>query len=1048
MQSLARHIALATIVAFGVVCTVQSAVLTYDGDTSTSGAQDGAGIGWNTANVNFWDGVGNVSWPNTTADEAIFGSGSGTAGTVNVGTVNVNTITFNAPGSGSYVISGGSISLAGTTPTIAANSNASIASVLVGAAGLIKTGSGTLTLGGASTFTGSVYVNEGILKIGNQIGLGAANTAVTKVIVAAGATVDFNGVVDASYGYTIAGTGAAGTGAIINTGNAIGNSNLQSTRLKLAGDAMIGGTGNFALLATGYGATQLDLNGFTLTKAGTNTFTVSNATFTAGSIRIAGGGFTQFSRAHDASMVAFSLDDTTGATLNLGSYNLTVGSLAGGGSTGGNVTLGENTLSVGALGTSTTYSGRISGAGNVTKTGSGTLTLAGTNTFTGTATVSGGVLAIGNANAFGSANTSTTKVVFNSGGTVDLNGIGDALYGYTIAGTGAGGVGAIVNNGASIGTGTAQMSNLTLAANATIGGTGNFALLASGHGATALDLAGRTFTKAGTNTFTVSNTTFTAGTIHIAGGTFSQVTRAHDASMVAFTFANNAGAGLALNGHDLSVGSLTGGGSTGGGVNLGNNTLTVGDLDTSTTYSGIISGADGSLIKTGSGTLTLSGASTFTGSVYVNEGVLKIGNRLGLGAANTAVTKVIVAAGATVDFNGVGDASYGYTIAGTGTAGTGTIINTGNAIGNTTLQSTRFKLAADAMIGGTGNFALLATGYGATQLDLNGFTLTKAGTNTFTVCNTTFTAGAIHIAEGTFTQHRHAHDASMVAFSLDNTTGTILNLGSYNLSVGSLAGGGSTGGNVGLGTNTLTVGALGTSTTYGGVISGEGGLIKVGTGTLTLAGANAYAGTTAVNAGTLQVNGTHSAGGLYTVAGAKLAGTGVIDATVSIASGGVHSPGNSVGSQTVSGEIWNPGGRFELEVNNAAGAAGGPSGWDLLTISNGNGSGRLDLSALDSANPFILDLVSLDGDQAGLAAGFLATQPYDWEFVTYEQLDGSFSPDLFVVNISGFQNSPGTGYFTVAQTGSGLAVSFVPEPNALLIGMAGLLFALRRRRRV
>src|SRR5262249_42857310 len=86
--------------------------------------------------------------------------------------------------------------------------------------------------------------------------------------------------------------------------------------------------------------------------------------------------------------------------------------------------------------------------------------------------------------------------------------------------------------------------------------------------------------------------------------------------------------------------------------------------------------------------------------------------------------------------------------------------------------------------------------------------------------------------------------------------------GDGNISVGSIAGAG----NYYLGSNLLTVGGNNLSTTVSGVISdcGDsgldcsnsgatgGGLIKIGTGTLTLSGANMYTGPTAVNAGTLQ----------------------------------------------------------------------------------------------------------------------------------------------------------------------------------------------------
>ncbi|HPM84374.1 MAG TPA: autotransporter-associated beta strand repeat-containing protein, partial [Candidatus Anammoximicrobium sp.] len=762
----------------------------------------------------------------------------------------------------------------------AANANLTIeqgifAGVISGPGTLTKTTAGTLTLSGANTFTGNVAVNGGTAKMGHTTAFGDRSTAVTKVVVASGAAVDFNGRIDATYGYTIAGTGVGGTGALTNTGGAIGTGNAQCSNIKLSADATIGGTGNWALLTWGYAATTLDLAGHTLTKVGTNTFTLVNSTLTAGAIRIAGGTFTQNANnkpgGHDASAIAFTLDNIAGATLNLNNLNLSVGSLAGGGATGGGVSLGSGTLTVGALSTPTTYAGIISGGGGLTKTGTGTLTLTGASNFTGTVTASGGVLRIGNRNAFGAANTAFGKVVIASGGTVDLNGVWDATYGYTIAGTGATGSGALINNGAEITYGRAQSTNIKLSADAMIGGTGNFALLASGYGPTTLDLAGFTLTKSGSNTFTIANATLTAGTIHIAEGTFTQYRRAHDASAVAFTLANTAGATLALGSpagvYDLAVGSLAGGGTTGGNVSLSGNRLTVGALGTSTTYAGVISGTGG-LTKTGAGTQTLSGASTFTGSVAVNGGTIKIGHMYALGARDAAVTKVVVASGAAVDFNGVIDAGYGYTIAGAGVGGTGALTNSGGNIGNGTLQCSNITLSANATIGGTGNWALLAPGYAATTLDLAGFTLTKTGSNTFTVANTTFTAGTINIAGGTFSQYTRAHDVSAVVFSLDDTAGATLNLGGYHLSVGSLAGGGATGGNVNLGGNRLTVGALGTSTTYAGAISGGGALTKTGSGRLTLTGTSSYSGGTAVDVGQVNIqNGAAVGTGAVTVVG-------------------------------------------------------------------------------------------------------------------------------------------------------------------------------------
>jgi autotransporter-associated beta strand protein len=69
---------------------------------------------------------------------------------------------------------------------------------------------------------------------------------------------------------------------------------------------------------------------------------------------------------------------------------------------------------------------------------------------------------------------------------------------------------------------------------------------------------------------------------------------------------------------NLSVGSLAGPGS----FVLGPRPLTVGSNNLSTEVSGVISGAGGSLIKVGTGTLTLTGANTYTGDTAINGGIL------------------------------------------------------------------------------------------------------------------------------------------------------------------------------------------------------------------------------------------------------------------------------------------------------------------------------------------------------------------------------------------------------------------------------------------
>jgi autotransporter-associated beta strand protein len=77
-----------------------------------------------------------------------------------------------------------------------------------------------------------------------------------------------------------------------------------------------------------------------------------------------------------------------------------------------------------------------------------------------------------------------------------------------------------------------------------------------------------------------------------------------------------------------------------------------------------------------------------------------------------------------------------------------------------------------------------------------------------------------------------------------------LNLGSFNLNVGSMSGNAP----IDLGSTTLTVGSDNTSSMYCGIISDAGNLVKIGNGTLVLTGSNTYSGGTTANAGTLQGN--------------------------------------------------------------------------------------------------------------------------------------------------------------------------------------------------
>src|SRR6516164_105977 len=84
-------------------------------------------------------------------------------------------------------------------------------------------------------------------------------------------------------------------------------------------------------------------------------------------------------------------------------------------------------------------------------------------------------------------------------------------------------------------------------------------------------------------------------------------------------------AGGAFDITSLSSGGMTAGSIEGAGTfSLGPNRLTVGNNDLSTTVSGLIRGTGGSLVKVGSGTLTLDGSNSYTGATVVAGGTLSV----------------------------------------------------------------------------------------------------------------------------------------------------------------------------------------------------------------------------------------------------------------------------------------------------------------------------------------------------------------------------------------------------------------------------------------
>ncbi len=144
---------------------------TWDASKANPSAPtDGAGF-WSVTNAAWSSGSSDNVW--SPAYNAVFGNNNGAAGTVTItdaGGEIVHNITFNAPGSGSYNITGSSLILTNTpTITVASGVTATNSSQL-GGTGFTKAGLGTLVLqpSVAATNVGTTVVNAGTLFLGSS----------------------------------------------------------------------------------------------------------------------------------------------------------------------------------------------------------------------------------------------------------------------------------------------------------------------------------------------------------------------------------------------------------------------------------------------------------------------------------------------------------------------------------------------------------------------------------------------------------------------------------------------------------------------------------------------------------------------------------------------------------------------------------------------------------------------------------------------------------------------------------------------------------------
>ena len=172
------------------------------------------------------------------------------------------------------------------------------------------------------------------------------------------------------------------------------------------------------------------------------------------------------------------------------------------------------------------------------------------------------------------------------------------------------------------------------------------------------------------------------------------------------------------------------------------------EIASACTWSGVISGA-GSVAVSGR-EVVFSAANTYTGNLTIKSGgTAKSANASAFGPDwRSALRYVVVEDGGVADINGYGMV-LAYKIAGDG-AGSGALISTGGNISDGSMQTKKIILTADASIGGTADWGLLANSHYETELTLDSYTLTKKGSANFWICNATIGGtGSFVIEAGT-----------------------------------------------------------------------------------------------------------------------------------------------------------------------------------------------------------------------------------------------------------------------------------------------------------